>query len=125
MSTPEDAKTRAATTYNAAADHYDDTANSFWQRFGQRTVERLNLKPGARVLDVCCGSGASAVPAARVVGADGFVIGVDLAEDLLELARAKAKRDGIKNTEFRTGDMLDLGLPASSFDAVICVFGIF
>ena len=125
MGTPEDAKVKAATTYNAAADHYDDPANSFWERFGRRTVERLNLPSGARVLDVCCGSGASAIPAAQAVGANGFVLGVDLAEDLLELARAKARRHGLKQIAFRTGDLLDLGLPMADFDVVVCVFGIF
>lgn len=125
MATQEDAKTRAATTYDAASDHYDDPANSFWERFGRRTVERLDLSPGARVLDVCCGSGASAVPAAEAVGSGGFVLGVDVAENLLELARRKAERRGLRNLHFRAGDMLDLGLPESSFDAVVCVFGIF
>jgi len=67
----------------------------------------------------------SAIPAAEAVGPDGFVLGVDLAENLLELARIKASNRGLKHIEFRTGDMLDLGLRESSFDAVICVFGIF
>jgi ubiquinone/menaquinone biosynthesis C-methylase UbiE len=125
MGTPEEAKTRAATTYNATADHYDDPANSFWQRFGRRTIERLELSPGARVLDVCCGSGASAIPAAEAVGPTGSVLGVDLAEDLLNLARTKAEQRGLRHIEFRTGDILDLGLPESDFDAVVCVFGIF
>lgn len=125
MGTPEDAKSRAAATYNAASDHYDNPANSFWQRFGRRTVERLDLSPGARVLDACCGSGASAIPAAQAVGPNGSVLGVDLAEDLLELARTRAEHLGLKNIEFRTADLLDLGLPDSDFDAVICVFGIF
>src|SRR6266513_738575 len=60
MATPDDAKARAATAYNAAADYYDDPANSFWERFGRATVERLRLPLGAGVLDVCRGSGASA-----------------------------------------------------------------
>ncbi len=125
MESQEDARKRAAAPYNAASDHYDDPANSFWERFGRITVERLDLSPGSRVLDVCCGSGASAIPAAEAVGKDGFVLGVDLAENLLQLARAKARQRGLKNIEFRQGDMLDLGLPDFHFDAVICVFGIF
>jgi len=125
MATPDDAKARAATTYNATADHYDDPANSFWGRFGRRTVERLALARGARVLDVCCGSGASALPAAEAVGPDGRVLGVDLAGELLGLARKKSTARGLRNVEFRSGDMLDLGLPAASFDAVVCVFGVF
>jgi len=125
MSSLDEAKARAAATYNAAADSYDDPANSFWGRFGHRTIERLDLPFGARVLDVCCGSGASAIPAAERVGPDGSVLGVDLAAQLLELARAKAAARGLGNVEFQVGDMLDLGLPPGRFDAVVCVFGVF
>lgn len=125
METPAGVKAQAAMTYNAASDNYDHPANSFWARSGSRTIERLDLRPGARVLDVCCGSGASAIPAAKAVGATGSVLGVDLADDLLALARAKAEQCGYTNAEFRTGDLLDLDLPEAGFDAVVCVFGIF
>jgi ubiquinone/menaquinone biosynthesis C-methylase UbiE len=125
MATPEEAKSRAAKAYNAAADAYDEPANSFWRRFGRETIERLQLAPGARVLDVCCGSGASALPAAEAVGPTGSVLGVDLATKLLELARSKAAAQGLRNVEFRHGDLLDLGLPDAHFDAAVCVFGIF
>lgn len=125
MSAHEDAKTRAATTYDAASDRYDDPANAFWARFGRRTVERLRLERGASVLDVCCGSGESALAAAEQVGPAGAVLGIDVAERLLALARRKAVDRGLGNVTFRTGDMLDLGRPAPGFDAVVCVFGIF
>jgi SAM-dependent methyltransferase len=125
MSLADDARARAAFTYNAAADSYDDPANSFWSCFGRATVERLRLPRGARVLDVCCGSGASALPAAEAVGPQGSVLGVDLAEKLLAQARSKAAAAGLHHAEFRSGDMLDLRLPNGSFDAVVCVFGIF
>ena len=125
MDRPEEAREKAMATYNAAADTYDDAANAFWARFGTRTIERLNLKRGARVLDVCCGSGASALPAAQAVGPEGSVLGIDLAERLLAAARAKAIDRGLPNVEFRVGDLLDLRVLASHYDAVVCVFGIF
>lgn len=125
MSTLEDARKTATNTYNAASDHFDHPANTFWDRFGRRTVDRLRLNPGARVLDVCCGSGASAIPAAEIVGPSGSVIGVDLAENLLQLARTKAEQRGLANVEFRSGDMTNLPFEEGDFDAVICVFGIF
>ena len=56
----ETAKAKAAATYNAAADHFDDAPLAFWDRYGRRTVERLGLAEGALVLDAGCGSGASA-----------------------------------------------------------------
>ena len=122
---PEEAQRRAAFTYNAAADFYDASPLSFWNYFGRQTVELLSLPPGSSVLDVCCGAGASALPAARLVGPRGKVIGVDLAKELLELARAKAAQQHLGNIEFELGDMLSLRFPSGSFDAVVCVFGIF
>lgn len=121
----EPAKVKAAATYNAAADHFDDAPLEFWHRYGRRTVERLALAPGAVVLDVGCGSGASALPAASIVGPSGRVIGVDLAERLLDRARAKAEQAGLRNVEFRYGDMEALGFPDGMFDAVISAFSIF
>jgi len=53
------------------------------------------------------------------------VLAVDLAARLVDRARAKADGRGLRNLEFRVGDMLALDLPDASFDAVICVFGIF
>src|SRR5271170_734418 len=121
----DEARVRAANTYNAAADRYDDPANSFWERFGRRTIERLRLRKDAAVLDVCCGSGASALPAAEIVGSSGSVLGVDLADRLLENARAKAQARALFNAQFRVGDLLQLPIPYRQFDAVVCVFGIF
>jgi ubiquinone/menaquinone biosynthesis C-methylase UbiE len=67
------AQIRAAATYNAAADSFDHPVNS-WDRFGRNTINRLDLKPGSQVLDVCCGSGASALPAAGQVGKAGRLL---------------------------------------------------
>jgi ubiquinone/menaquinone biosynthesis C-methylase UbiE len=122
---PEEAQRRAAFTYNAAADSYDRSPLSFWNYFGGQTIERLSLPLGSSVLDVCCGAGASALPAAKRVGPRGKVIGVDLAKELLELGRAKAARQDFGNIQFELGDMLSLRFPSESFDAVVCVFGIF
>jgi ubiquinone/menaquinone biosynthesis C-methylase UbiE len=116
---------KAAATYNAASDHFDDPALSFWNRFGERTIERLGLRPGQSVLDVCCGSGASALPAASRVAPTGRVIAVDLADGLLDRCRAKAAMRGLRNVEAQSGDMEHLEFADGSFDAVVCVFGLF
>src|SRR5262245_23924244 len=111
MNDAEQARKRATATYDAAADAYDDPANALWDGFGRRTIERIGRRPGERVLDVCCGSGASAIPAAQAVGTKGSVLGIDLSTKLLDLARGKAKAAGLANVELRGGDMLDLQLP--------------
>ena len=126
MTIPLDAaKLKAESTYNSAADRFDAEPLAFWARTGRRAVERLALRRGARVLDVCCGTGASALPAAQAVGPEGSVLAVDLADSLLGLGRAKARAAGLRHVEFRRADMTSLGLPDGHFDAVACVFGIF
>ena len=122
---PENAQDRAAFTYNAAADFFDASPLGFWDYFGRRTIELASLPSGSRVLDVCCGTGASALPAAEAVGPKGKVIGVDLAKQLLESARTKAIQRRLGNIEFEIGDMLSMRFPVASFDVVVCVFGIF
>ena len=118
-------KMKAAAAYNAAADHFDDEALGLWAKYGRRTVARLALPSGATVLDVGCGTGASAIPVAEDVGAKGKVIAVDLADCLLAIARRKAVARNLENIEFRLGDMENLEYPDQHFDAVICVFAIF
>jgi len=117
--------TRAVRAFDAAADTYDAPANGFWEVTGRRTVERLALAPGARVLDLPCGSGSSALAAAEAVGETGGVVAVDVASELLKLGRAKAQAAGLTNVEFVNADMRETGFEDGSFDAVVCVFGIF
>lgn len=114
---------RVVTTYTAAADHFD--ALPFWHYYGRRTVEHLRLSPGARVLDLCCGTGASALPAAEAVGPAGSVLGVDITPALTAQAQALAGARGLGQARFQTGDVATLDLPPGSVNAVICVFGIF
>ena len=116
---------KAATTYNAAADHYDDPKLAFWDRHGRRTVRLLQLTPGARILDVGCGTGAATLPAAVGVGPDGHVTGIDIAENMLNRAAAKAQARGLANVTFELADMSASGQPDARFDAVISVFSIF
>jgi len=116
---------KAERTYNFTADFFDDPALGFWDRCGRRTVRLLGLERGMRVLDVCCGTGASALPAAKAVGNGGRVIGVDLSENLLELAQQKANAQQLGNIEFLKADMTELPFEQESYDAVIIVFGIF
>ena len=82
-------------------------------------VGRLGLKPGARVLDVACGSGNLSFPAARA-GAD--VTGIDIATNLVETARGRARAEGL-NVYFDEGDAERMPYGDSSFDVVMTMFG--
>jgi ubiquinone/menaquinone biosynthesis C-methylase UbiE len=121
----DEAAARSRASFDAAASDYDSDAQSFFPRFGLLTVERLALVPGARVLDVACGTGNSVLPAANAVGASGQVLGVDLSEAMLARARERVDAAGFTNVELQLGDMRDLDVAPRSFDAVVSVFGIF
>jgi ubiquinone/menaquinone biosynthesis C-methylase UbiE len=82
-------------------------------------IERLHIKSGADLLDVACGTGNLAIPAARR-GAN--VVGVDIATNLLEQARGRAATEGLK-AEFLEGDAEKLPFPDARFDVVVSMFG--
>jgi len=88
-------------------------------REGENFVARLQLKPGQKVLDVACGTGNTAIPAART-GAD--VIGVDIASNLLEQARQRAAAENL-SVKFQEGDAEELPFGNAEFDVVITMFG--
>lgn len=85
----------------------------------EKFIEGLNLKPGMKVLDVACGTGNLALPAAR---SGATVTGVDLAPNLVEQARENAKREGL-SIQFDEGDAEALPYDDASFDAVVTMFG--
>jgi len=87
-----------------------------------RLVGDARLRPGQQVLDLGSGTGYPAVLAAQAVGPQGAVMGLDLAEDMLEAARRKAKALGVANVTFRATDVTTLPFEAASFDAVITRF---
>jgi ubiquinone/menaquinone biosynthesis C-methylase UbiE len=82
-------------------------------------IKRLPLKPGLKVLDVACGTGNLAVPAART-GAS--VTGVDIAPNLLEQGRERAAAEDLQ-IQFDEGDAEKLPYADASFDAVVTMFG--
>ncbi len=82
-------------------------------------ARRIGVKPGARVLDVACGSGNVAIPLAR----DGAVVtGVDIAPNLLEQAQQRAIAENLA-IQFEEGDAEQLPYDDASFDAVVSMFG--
>jgi ubiquinone/menaquinone biosynthesis C-methylase UbiE len=88
---------------------------------GESLVGDLGISEGQKVLDLGCGDGTTALPAARL-GAD--VLGVDIASNLVEAGNRRAEREGLANCRFEEGDASDLnGLADDNFDIVVSIFG--
>jgi ubiquinone/menaquinone biosynthesis C-methylase UbiE len=115
----------AKAVYGKAARAYEDASSEFWSYLSTRTVDRLELSPGQRVLDVACGTGPATIAAAERVGPSGRVVGLDYAEEMVAIARAKVEDRGLGNVELRVGDMTALDEVDGAYDAVMCVLGIF
>ncbi|MDR4493256.1 MAG: class I SAM-dependent methyltransferase [Nitrospirales bacterium] len=88
---------------------------------GAALVQRLGIAKGLNVLDLGCGDGTTALPAAKL-GAE--VLGVDIARNLVEAGNRRAKEHGLANCRFQEGDASDLRqLPDQTFDLVVSIFG--
>lgn len=88
---------------------------------GTALVNQLNITPGMKVLDLGCGDGTTAIPAARL-GAN--VQGVDIARNLVEAGNRRIKNEGLTNITIREGDATNLhDIEDETFDLVVSIFG--
>jgi len=88
---------------------------------GEALVKSVGITKGLKVLDLGCGDGTTALPAARL-GAE--VLGVDIAANLVEAGNKRAKEEGLANCRFQEGDASDLHeLKDHTFDLVVSIFG--
>ena len=109
----------------------DPAWTSAWLRRQQVTeaatdqlLAHLEPGPGERVLDVGCGSGGLAIQVAELVGPGGTVLGADISERLVELARDRAGHAGCENATFTLADAQVDALSSEPFDAVASQFGV-
>jgi SAM-dependent methyltransferase len=88
---------------------------------GEALVRRIGVQPGMKVLDLGCGDGTTALPAA-MLGAD--VTGIDIARNLVEAGNRRAAQAGLANCTFEEGDASNLQQVADqTFDLVVTIFG--
>lgn len=109
-------KTRLKATWESG--DYEQIAKSY-EKGAAEFVERLNIQPGEKYLDVACGTGNTAIPAAKK-GA--IVTASDIAAHWLEEGRVRAENEGVELT-FEEGDAEDLPYEDGSFETVVTMFG--
>jgi len=124
---PQDIIDREHHTWRSVSDGWRKNDSQLRDNAGcvtQRMLDLANIGDGHSVLDIASGTGEPAIPAAHRVGEAGRVIGIDLVDEMLAIARDKAQAQNLKNVEFQTVDGKGLDFDAESFDAVTCRWGL-
>jgi ubiquinone/menaquinone biosynthesis C-methylase UbiE len=97
------------------------------QKVSRRLIELAEIKPGSRVLDIATGIGEPAITVGNRVGdsgGGGHVLAIDISSRMLSIAKQRAISLGLQNViEFKQGDAETIDLPTSTFDAVLCRWG--
>lgn len=89
----------------------------------RKAAEALQVGPGARVLEVACGSGRNFPYVQEVIGPSGTLVGFDFSPEMLGAARRLSVRRGWRNIDLVRGDAAVLQVPGGPFDGVLCVLG--
>jgi len=109
-------------TWNETAEAYVELMRSL-EPFRSDLVARLDPRAGERVLDLGTGPGEPANTIAQRIAPLGRVVGIDLSEKMVEIARRSAQAQRVDNVEFRVMDCSALGFEDGTFDAAISCFG--
>lgn len=110
------------TTWNESAGRYPGVMGRL-APFRAALVEDLRARPGETVLDLGTGPGEPALTIGTQVAPSGRVVGIDLSERMVEIARSTARDRGVRNVEFRVMDSSQLQLDDVGFDGVVSSFG--
>ena len=114
---------------------WNDSAGVRWRELQERldaqldaiglaALERLEIAPGARVLDIGCGCGSTSLELAQRVGPEGRVVGVDISEPMLSRAEERARIANLSNLTFVKSDAQRHAFAPASFDALFSRFGV-
>lgn len=110
--------------WDKAASFYEPCWQQQLEPVQDRLLEVAAVQPGERVLDVACGTGLVTLPVATAADPGGEVVGVDISEEMVELARRFADDRGADNLAFARMDAETLDLPDESFDVALCSLGL-
>jgi SAM-dependent methyltransferase len=113
--------------WSAAAAGWDKWGGWFDRNSGglsEWMCDAARVGPGSRVLDLACGPGPLATLAAQRVGPGGHVVATDLSPDMVAITQRKKREQRLDNLDVFEMDMQAMTVPAASFDAVTCRFGL-
>jgi len=103
---------------------YEKYGSAIFESLASPLLEMPQLRPGDKVLDVACGVGIPSLAAAKLIVPGGSLVGVGLAPGMVDLARIRVQRLGLRNVSFQEAAAEDLPFPNESFDAVLCHLGL-
>ena len=103
---------------------FQDELDRLLERVNDRLLQRSEIESGERVLDIGCGTGATTMSVASLVGQSGFVAGVDISETLLGCAKSRSENISGGRIEYTLADAQSSRFNADSFDLIISRFGI-
>ncbi|UCE88682.1 MAG: class I SAM-dependent methyltransferase [Pseudomonadota bacterium] len=112
-------------TYDQVADVYDTPARRYSPFCADRMVMQLKPRRGAKLLDVATGTGSTLTAAAQLVGRDGRVTGIDLAERMLDAAQHNIDKMAQANVDLHVMDAQALEFRSRYFDHVTCAYGLY
>jgi ubiquinone/menaquinone biosynthesis C-methylase UbiE len=122
----EEAKQESKEAWDRVAPGWDKHNDYLWsitRGVGERLVELVAPQPGDTILDIAAGPGNVGFAAAALIGDEGRLISTDFADEMVDVARARAHTLGITNAEFKTMDAENMDLPDDHVDGVICRWG--
>jgi ubiquinone/menaquinone biosynthesis C-methylase UbiE len=114
----DDYKQQVANLYSCRSETYG--INDWHPHLAEQLVDHANLQLGWRVLDVATGTGLAAFAAAAMVGSTGSVLGVDISEGMINVARRNPGSSTLAPCEFRLADIESIDFPPESFDGILC-----
>src|SRR5690606_16936190 len=119
---------RVHTVFEKIHQNYDrmNSIISFQQHMKWRkaTMQKMNVKPGQKALDICCGTGDWTISLGESVGSEGEVIGLDFSQNMLKIAKEKIQQKRLNHVSLIQGNAMELPFETNTFDYVTIGFGL-
>ncbi len=110
--------------WDKAADLYENSWYRQLKPAQDKLLEMADLQEGEKIIDIACGTGLVSFPAALKVGVNGFVLGTDISEKMIEVSRKAARDTNFTNIHFERMDAEELQAENDSYNAALCALGL-